>query len=202
MKKIKIALLGLVLFNQNLFGIEKESEKKQEPKKEISKIPEIKNNLTLDETITLREELLLIQKDVEFKINKLELMKKAYDDSKQEIGQKLKDIEEQKKLLDESLQKEKKLKDDRLDEAVEFISKMEPRKAAPIFETMDRDLVLLILKKLPKRTATKLFENMSPAKSTQYLEYYTRIRSGREFEMLKDLGICSTSQENNVQNKK
>ena len=92
--------------------------------------------------------------------------------------------------MEETLQKEKKVKEERLTETIEFISKMEPRKASVVLEGMDRDLVISLMKKLPARFVTKALEGMSPKKTVEYMEYYTRIRSGREYELMKELGLC------------
>lgn len=155
-------------------------------------------DIKTSDALRIREQLELIKKDVEQKIIRLEEAKIAYDKSRENVDSELKKIEEEKKLLDETLQKEKTVKEDRLKEAVTFVSKMEPRAVAPIFEAMDRDLVIALLTKLPQRQVTKVLENMTPAKATQYLEYFTHIRSGREFEMLKDLGLCSAAKDNDL----
>ncbi|BBH52756.1 MotE family protein [Fluviispira sanaruensis] len=156
-----------------------------------------KNELTASEAMRIRDELELIRSDVEQKLIRLEDAKKAYDKSRLDIDTQLKKIEEERRLLDETLQKEKKLKEERVKEAVEFVSKMEPRKVAPVMDTMDRDLVIALLSRLPARQVTKLLENSTPAKATQFLEYYTRIRSGREFEMLRELGLCAPYKDKN-----
>jgi len=160
-------------------------------------LPEIpKGDIKTSEALRIREELELIKKDVEQKITRLEEAKISYDASRANVESELKKIEEEKRLLDETLQKEKTVKDERLKETIDFVAKMEPRKVSPILESMDRDLVIVLLTKLPPRQVTKIFENMSPLKATQFLEYFTRIRSGREFEMLKDLGLCAVGKEN------
>lgn len=160
-------------------------------------LPVIPKELTASEALRIREELQLIKIDIEQKIIKLEEAKKSYDLAKNDVDLRLKKIEEERRLLDETLQKEKKLKEERVKEAVEFVSKMEPRKVAPVLDTMDRDLVIALFSRLPSRQVTKLLENSSPAKATQFLEYYTRIRSGREFEMLRELGLCAPAKEKN-----
>lgn len=156
-----------------------------------------KGDLSTSEAIRLRDELELLRSDVEQKIVRLEEAKKIYDKSKSDIQAELKKIEEERRLLDESLQKEKKLKEDRIKEAVEFVSKMEPRKVAPVMDKMDRDLAIALLTRLPAKQVTKLLENSTPAKATEFLEYYTRIRSGREFEILRELGLCTPRKEKN-----
>ncbi|WP_397599457.1 MotE family protein [Silvanigrella sp.] len=156
-----------------------------------------RGELTATEAMRIRDELEITKQDIEQKIVKLQEAKKSYDLARLDVDSRLKKIEEEKRLLDETLQKEKKLKEDRVKEAVEFVSKMEPRKVAPVMDTMDRDLVIALLSRLPARQVTKLLENSSPAKATQFLEYYTRIRSGREFEMLRELGLCAPAKEKN-----
>ncbi|MES2613905.1 MAG: hypothetical protein V4591_00655 [Bdellovibrionota bacterium] len=157
-----------------------------------------KGDLKTSDALRIRQDLELIKKDVEQKIVRLEEAKSAYDKSRADVEAELKKIDEEKRLLDETLQKEKKIKDDRVQATVDFVAKMDPKKTAPILESMDRDLVLALITKLPPRQVTKILEVMTPTKATQFLEYYTRIRSGREFEMLKDLGLCSSSKENDA----
>jgi flagellar motility protein MotE (MotC chaperone) len=156
-----------------------------------------KGELTTSEAMRIRDELEMTKQDIEQKLVRLEEAKKSYDLARLDVDSRLKKVEEEKRLLDETLQKEKKLKEDRVKEAVEFVSKMEPRKVAPVMDTMDRDLVIVLLSRLPPRQVTKLLENSTPAKATQFLEYYTRIRSGREFEMLRELGLCSPNKDKN-----
>ncbi len=166
-----------------------------------SPLPEIpKGDIKTSDALQIREQLELTKKDVEQKIIRLEEAKKAYDKSRADVQAEFKNIAEEKRLLDETLQKEKKVKEERLKSTIDFVVKMEPKKVAAILESMDRDLVIALFTKLPERQVTKILENMSPAKATQFLEYYTRIRSGREFEMLKDLGLCSYSKENDDKN--
>ncbi|MBM3383286.1 MAG: hypothetical protein FJY29_12750 [Betaproteobacteria bacterium] len=166
------------------------------------KLPEIpENGLTLSRAAEIRNQLLLMRKDVEQKIEKLNVARQGYDRSKGEVESKLKRIEEERKLLEETLQKERKAKDERLSETLEFISKMEPKKAAPLIETMDRDLVMQLLRKLPPRQVTKLLESVNPKKATEILEYYTRIRSGREYELLREMGLCATDTEEGTNDK-
>jgi flagellar motility protein MotE (MotC chaperone) len=156
-----------------------------------------KGELTASESARIRDELEVIKQDIEQKLVRLEEAKKSYDLARLDIDSRIKKVVEEKRLLDETLQKEKKLKEDRVKEAVEFVSKMEPRKVAPVMDTMDRDLVIVLLSRLPPRQVTKLLENSTPSKATQFLEYYTRIRSGREFEMLRELGLCAPNKEKN-----
>lgn len=154
-------------------------------------LPDVpKGKLTLEDAVQVREELEAIKSDVEDKIKKLQMAKKSYDRAKSDLTEKLNTVEEQNKFLDETLQKEKKVKAERLEEALAFVAKMDSKKAAPILEAMDRDLVLALFRKLPQKQVTKILESVSPKKATEFMEYYTRIRSGREFELMRELGAC------------
>lgn len=166
---------------------------------QIPDVPE--KGLSLSRAAELRNQLLLMRKEVEQKIEKMNVARQGYERAKSDVEQKLKRIEEERKLLEETLQKERKAKDERLTETLEFISKMEPKKAAPLIEGMDRDLVMQLLRKLPPRQVTKLLESVNPKKATELLEYYTRIRSGREYEMLREMGLCANGTEDGINEK-
>jgi flagellar motility protein MotE (MotC chaperone) len=203
-----VALGGIALFMytnrsvqaQSATSSELPSEKKSElpaqTKSDNPKLPEVPDSgLSLSRAADIRNQLLLIRKDVEQKMEKMNVAREAYDRSKADVESKLKRIEEERRLLEETLQKEKKAKEERLSETLEILSKMEPKKAAPLFEAMDRDLVMQLIKKLPVRQVTKLLEAVNPKKATEILEYYTRIRSGREYELLREMGLCASGSE-------
>ena len=160
---------------------------------EIPVIPE--KGLSLSRAAEIRNQLLLMRRDVEKRIAQLQAAKQGYDRSKSSVEAKLKRIEEERRLLEETLQKERKAKQERLSDALQFVAKMEPQKAAPLLESMDRDLVMQLLKQLPPRQVTKLLESVNPKKATEFLEYYTRIRSGREYELLREMGLCASGNE-------
>lgn len=158
---------------------------------DVPKIPEGKAGLA--DYTRIRSQLELMKQEVEEKIVRLKLATQAYRQAQVESEQRIKIIREEAQLLDETLQKEKEVQKERVEEALVFIEKMEPRKAAPVLESMDRDLVVQLFKKLKPKTVTKFLEAMRPAKATEYMEYYTKIRSGREFELLRDLKMCQGS---------
>jgi flagellar motility protein MotE (MotC chaperone) len=160
---------------------------------ELPVIPE--KGLSLSRAAEIRNQLLLMRRDVEQKIAQLQVAQRGYDRSKESVDAKLKRIEEERRLLEETLQKERKAKQERLSDALQFVAKMEPQKAAPLLENMDRDLVMQLLRQLPPRQVTKLLESVNPKKATEFLEYYTRIRSGREYELLREMGLCASGQE-------
>ena len=204
-KLVAIAGLGGFMYANHQAKAEEQStkpgeaEKAKDANQALPDIPE--KGLTLTRAAELRNQLILMRKEVEQKIEKLNVAKQAYDRSKSDVETKLKRIEEERKLLEESLQKERKAKEERLSETLEFVAKMEPKKAAPLIEGMDRDLVMQLLRKLPPRQVTKLLESVSPKKATELLEYYTRIRSGREYELFRELGLCQSGGEEGTNDK-
>jgi len=141
----------------------------------------------------IRQQLDNMRQDVSEKLVRLKLATEKFDASRKDSADKLALIKQERQLLDESVQKEKKVQKERVEQALTFIEKMEARKAAPVLEGMDRDLVLELFKRLKPKTVTKFLEAMKPKKATEYMEYYSRIRSGREYELLRDMKVCSTS---------
>ena len=155
---------------------------------DLPSVPE--GQIALSEANSIRNQLLLVRKDVEAKIQSLALSKASLEKTREKVTSELKLLSEQKRIMEETLQNEKKVKEERVKEALVFVEKMEPRKAAPLIEAMDRDLVIALFKKLPPRNVTRILENVSSKKATELMEYYTRLRSGREYELLKELGLC------------
>jgi hypothetical protein len=64
---------------------------------------------------------------------------------------------------------------------------MEPKKAAPVIEKLDKDLVVELFRQLPQKQVTSILENMSADKSVAISEYYGRVRSAREYDILKEM---------------
>ena len=64
---------------------------------------------------------------------------------------------------------------------------MEPKKAAPIIENMDRDLVVALFKAIGQKQITYILEAMDPQKSVELTEYFGRIRSGKEYDLLSEM---------------
>lgn len=204
-KLVALAGLGGFMYANHQAKAEDSGSKSAEAEKTSDapgKLPDIpESGLSLSRSAEIRNQLLLMRKDVEQKIEKLTVARQGYERAKGDVEQKLKRIEEERKLLEETLQKERKAKDERLSETLEFISKMEPKKAAPLIEGMDRDLTMQLFRKLPPRQVTKLLESVNPKKATELLEYYTRIRSGREYEMLREMGLCANGNEESLNDK-
>jgi flagellar motility protein MotE (MotC chaperone) len=103
------------------------------------------------------------------------------------LDDKLKKLEDERKFFAQSIQQEKDLQGQRLDKLVELYDKMEPKKAAPVFEKMDEDLVIALFKRLRQKQVTLILETMSAERSVKLSEYFGRIRSGKEYDLLKEM---------------
>lgn len=103
------------------------------------------------------------------------------------IDEKLKRLDEERRFFGETIQQEKVLKGERTDKLIAMYSKMEPKKAAPVVEKLDKDLVVELFKNMPQKQVTAILEVMSPDKSVQISEYYGRVRSAREYDVLKEM---------------
>ncbi len=105
------------------------------------------------------------------------------------IDEKLKKVEEERAFLAQTLQKEKELQKDRAVGLLSFYEKMEPKKAGPLIEKMDKDLVVTLFQKLKKKQVTAILENMNPQKSVELTEYFGRVGSAREYDLLKEMNV-------------
>jgi flagellar motility protein MotE (MotC chaperone) len=129
------------------------------------------------------------QEEVAQKIKRLQDEKQQISDMKQSLEKLLAKIDEEKQFFAASIQKEQEIKADRLKNLVIFYEKMEPKKAAPIFETMDKDLAIALISALKNKQTTSILESMQPEQSKQMTEYYGRVGSGREYELLKEMNV-------------
>jgi flagellar motility protein MotE (MotC chaperone) len=103
------------------------------------------------------------------------------------IEDKLLKLDEERKFIAKTIQQEKDLKGERLDKIAELFDKMEPKKAAPQFEKLDKDLTVALFKKLKQKQVTTILESMNPDKSVELTEYFARVKSAREYDLLKEL---------------
>lgn len=122
--------------------------------------------------------------------DRLEILKKREEQLKgleNGIDEKLKRLDEERRFFAETIQQEKVLKGERTDKLIAMYSKMEPKKAAPVIEKLDKDLVVELFKNMPQKQVTAILEVMSPDKSVTISEYYGRVRSAREYDVLKEM---------------
>jgi flagellar motility protein MotE (MotC chaperone) len=103
------------------------------------------------------------------------------------IEEKLGQLEDERKFIAKTLQEEKDLKGERLDKIVELYDKMDPKKAATAFEKLDKDLAVALFKKLKQKQVTTILETMNPEKSVELTEYFARVKSAKEYDLLKEL---------------
>jgi len=103
------------------------------------------------------------------------------------IEEKLGQLEDERKFIAKTLQEEKDLKGERLDKIVELYDKMDPKKAATAFEKLDKDLTVALFKKLKQKQVTTILESMNPEKSVELTEYFARVKSAKEYDLLKEL---------------
>jgi len=118
------------------------------------------------------------------KLAKREEQLKALERS---IEEKLSQLDDERKFIAKTLQEEKDLKGERLDKVVELYDKMDPKKAAVAFEKIDKDLAVALLKRLKQKQVTTILEAMNPEKSVELTEYFARVKSAKEYDLLKEL---------------
>jgi flagellar motility protein MotE (MotC chaperone) len=122
--------------------------------------------------------------------DRLEILKKREEQLKgleASIDGKLKSLDEERRFFAQTIQQEKELKGERLDKLIAMYAKMEPKKAAPVMEKLDKDLVVELFKAMPQKQVTAILEAMNPDKSVTISEYYGRVRSAREYDILKEM---------------
>lgn len=105
------------------------------------------------------------------------------------IEEKIKLLEQERNYFMQTVQREKELKEERLNMLIAFYKKMEAKKAAAVFEKMDRDLVVQLFKSLPEKQIMNILGLMKPDKSVELTEYFSRIKSGKEYDILKEMNV-------------
>ncbi len=134
------------------------------------------------------------QKQVEDRLSMLTNREGQLKKLENSIDEKLKRLDDERRFFSQTIQKEKELKGERIDKLVSLYAKMEPKKAAPVFEKLDRDLVVELFKQLPQKQVTLVLEGMSADKSVSLSEYYGRVRSAKEYDMLKEMNTSLRSE--------
>ena len=127
------------------------------------------------------------KQQVEDRITSLKSRHAAIKNLESKIDKKLKLLDQERQYFARTIQQEKKIQKERLDTLVDFYGKMEPKKAAPVFETMDKDLVVSLFKSMKKKQVTRIMELMDTQKSVEITEYFGRIGSAKEYDLLKEM---------------
>ena len=175
---------------------EKKEEKAAEPAKRKSFLDNLLNLPDLDVSTLKREEISRFltlaerkKKQVDERLEMLKVREVQLTKIEQSIDEKLKKLEDERKYFAQTVQQEKELKGQRQDRLVELYDKMEPKKAAPVIEKMDKDLVVALFKSLKQKQVTTILEFMKPEKSVELSEYYGRVRSAREYDLLREMNV-------------
>ncbi len=127
------------------------------------------------------------QRQVQERVAILERREKYLKELEELVEGKVRSLENERLMFQQSLQREKDVSDERLAGLVEYYKKMEAKKAAPVFEKLDQDLVVKLFNKFPQKQVTQILMGMSVENAAKLTEYYGRVRSGKEYEMLKEM---------------
>ncbi len=154
-------------------------------------LPEINTeNLKKDEVARYLSMIERKQTQVESRIQLLTKREEHLKRMEIVIDQKIEKLQAELEFFKSSQQKEKELNEERMTGLVDFYKKMPAKKAAPLFEKMDKDLVVALFKRIPQKLTTEILSLMEPQKSVELTEYFGRIRSGKEYEMLKEVNVA------------
>ncbi|SMF69524.1 MotE family protein [Pseudobacteriovorax antillogorgiicola] len=129
-------------------------------------------------------------RQVEDRIKVLKVRQQQLVQLERSIEQKLKKLEDEMAYFQQTQQQEKDLQKERLESLVEFYKKMPPKKAAPVFERLDKDLVVSLFNAFPKKQTMLILSLMNPDKSVELSEYFGRIQSAKEYELLKEINTA------------
>lgn len=134
------------------------------------------------------------QSQVENRIHILSSREEQLKNLEKSVDDKIKKLEDEMVYFQQTIQKEKQLQGERLDKLVEFYQKMEAKKAAAVFEKLDKDLVVSLFNRFPQKQTTQILALMNPDRSVELSEYYGRIKSAKEYELLKEINVALRGQ--------
>ncbi len=134
------------------------------------------------------------QSQVENRIGILSSRETQLKNLEKSLDEKIKKLEDEMGFFQQTIQKEKQVQSDRLDKLIEFYQKMEAKKAAAVFEKLDKDLVVSLFNRFPQKQTTQILSLMNPDRSVELSEYYGRIKSAKEYELLKEINLTLRGQ--------
>ena len=126
-------------------------------------------------------------RQIEDRIKFLRDREKQFAHLENSIAVKLKKLDEEMMFFKQTIQQEKQLQADRLEQLINFYKKMPAKKAAPVFEKLDKDLVVSLFKGIPQKQSMQILSLMDPEKSKELSEYFGRLTSTREYELLAEI---------------
>ena len=127
-----------------------------------------------------KQELIGLEKNIKERQDILTDMQKNLDE-------KLKKIENEKNIFIDLVDKQIDLSEERKKELANYYKKMTPKKAAPIFASMDIDYVVSLFHLLPEKQVTSILAEMPIDVSKKISEYYGRVDLLKEYSALNDL---------------
>ncbi len=134
------------------------------------------------------------QSQIENRIHILSTREEQLKNLEKSVDEKIKKLEDEMIFFQQTIQKEKQLQGERLDKLVEFYQKMEAKKAAAVFEKLDKDLVVSLFNRFPQKQTTQILALMNPDRSVELSEYYGRIKTAKEYELLKEINVALRGQ--------
>lgn len=129
-------------------------------------------------------------RQVEDRIKLLKTKHNQLKELEKSIDNKIEKLNDEHTYFKQTQQKEKEVRDERLKSLVEFYKKMAPKKAAPVFEKLDKDLVVQLFNEIPQKQTMQILSLMNPDKSVEISEYFGRINSAKEYELLKEVNTA------------
>ncbi|MCX6128372.1 MAG: hypothetical protein NTX25_04820 [Proteobacteria bacterium] len=134
------------------------------------------------------------QSQIENRVQVLSSREQQLKNLEKSIDQKIQKLEDEMGYFQQTIQKEKQIQADRLDKLVDFYQKMEAKKAALVFEKLDKDLIVSLFNRFPQKQTTQILALMSADRSVELSEYYGRIKSAKEYELLKEINVALRGQ--------
>lgn len=169
-----------------------EGQKPDQPAKslidELLYLPKLdRKALTKDQLARYLDMLDRKKLQVETKITALKAEHKRLKGLEQDVAGRIDKLQEELKFFQQTVQKEKSFAEERLTKLIAFYQKVPPKKSAPVFESLDKDLVVSLFNGLPQKQVTKILALMNPEKSVEITEYYGRVKSAKEYLLLKEI---------------
>jgi flagellar motility protein MotE (MotC chaperone) len=130
------------------------------------------------------------KEQIEARISLLKKREGLLQELEHSIDKKITKLEEEMAYFQNTQQKEKQIQKERLGQLVEFYKKMSPKQAAPVFESLDKDLVVALWKEFPQKQTMSILALMNPQKAVELSEYFGRLRSAKEYELLKEINVA------------
>ena len=96
-------------------------------------------------------------------------------------------LEEEHRFFAQTVQREQTIKEKRLEMLKIMYEKMEPKRAAPVFAEMDKELAVALMKTIKNKQVTSILQAMPSDKARELTEYFGRVGSAREYELLKEM---------------